>query len=44
MDLTIAELLGVPMEDWSEWIEQRRFSMSELGEIERRLWELPAAA
>jgi hypothetical protein len=44
MDLTIAELLGVPMEDWSEWIEQLRYSMSQLGEIERRMSELPAAA
>lgn len=43
IDLTITELLGVPIEDWPDWMEQRRLSTSEIGEIARRLWDIPTS-
>ncbi|MEO8011310.1 MAG: hypothetical protein ABI650_06665 [Dokdonella sp.] len=34
---TIAELMGVPMEDWPEWLEGREVLAEEILAIEHRL-------
>lgn len=34
---TIAELMGVPMEDWPEWLERREIPAVALRAIEHRL-------
>ena len=44
IDLTITELIGMPMEDWAEWIEQQSLSAPDRAEIALRLYGLAAAA
>ncbi|HPG93895.1 MAG TPA: hypothetical protein PLR28_04990 [Dokdonella sp.] len=34
---TIAELMGVPMEDWPEWLERREVPAEAIRVIEERL-------